>query len=238
MNLKDITIFENENLIVLNKPAGLLSIPDRTQSAPSLKDHLKEKFGNIFTVHRLDRDTSGVIVFAKNESAHKSLSLQFEHRSTKKIYSGLVSGRPPEDAGVVEEAIADHYSQKGMMMISAKGKPALTHYQTIESFKHYSWLEFEIFTGRTHQIRLHAKHLGCPIVCDNLYGDGKPVLLSSIKRNFKLSKNADEERPVLNRLALHAARLSIAIDGNEVMEFEAPLPKDLRALLQQLKKWN
>lgn len=231
-------LFENDDFIVLDKPSGLLSIPDRTQSEPSLKDMLLEKYSNIFTVHRLDRDTSGVIVFAKHEVSHKHLSQQFEERSTQKIYYGLVTGKLGNAGGVIDEPIAEHYSHKGTMMISAKGKPSVTEYETEESFKAYTWVRFRILTGRTHQVRVHSKHLGHPIACDDIYGDGKPILLSSIKRQFKLSKLAEEERPLLNRLALHASQLSfMGLDDRE-HQFEAPLPKDLRALLQQLAKWN
>jgi 23S rRNA pseudouridine1911/1915/1917 synthase len=236
--ISSITIFENDDFIVLNKPSGMLSIPDRTQSQPSLKDLLIEKLGGIFTVHRLDRDTSGVIVFAKNETTHKYLSQQFEDRSTQKTYNGLVSGKLAEPTGVIDEPIAEHYSQKGMMMTSDKGKPSVTEYKLLEQFRSYSWMQFHILTGRTHQIRVHMKHLGHPIACDELYGDPKPILLSSFKKKFNLAKSADEERPILNRLALHAAQLSFKdIDQNQ-QTFEATPPKDLRALLQQLRKWN
>ena len=186
----------------------MLSIPDRTQSQPSLKDHLVEKLGGIFTVHRLDRDTSGVIVFAKNESTHKYLSQQFEDRSTKKIYNGLVSGKLEQPAGIIDEAIAEHHSQKGVMTINAQGKSSVTEYALLEQFRAFSWMQFHILTGRTHQIRVHMKHLGHPIACDELYGDGKSILLSSFKKKFNLAKSADEERPLLNRLALHAAQLT------------------------------
>ncbi|MBS1564463.1 MAG: RluA family pseudouridine synthase [Bacteroidetes bacterium] len=231
-------LFENDDFVVIDKPAGLLSIPDRTQSEPSLKDILLDKYGAIFTVHRLDKFTSGVIVFARNEESHKHLSQQFEERSTRKIYNGLVMGQPPQESGVIEVPITEHYSQKGLRMTADKGKPAITEYEVLESFRQFSWMQFHILTGRTHQIRVHMKHLGHPIVCDDLYGDGKPVLLSSFKRRFKLSKNEEEERPILGRLALHAAQLSFKDREENQQQFEAPLPKDLRALLQQLRKNN
>lgn len=236
--IASITIFENDDFIVLNKPSGMLSIPDRTQSQPSLKDFLIEKLGGIFTVHRLDRDTSGIIVFAKNEVAHKYLSQQFENRSTEKIYNGLVLGKMEAANGIIDEPIAEHYSQKGMMMVSDKGKPSTTEYALLEQFRAFSWMQFHILTGRTHQIRVHMKHLGHPLACDELYGDAKPILLSAFKKKFNLAKNAEEERPLLNRLALHAARLSFKGPDNTDYSFEAPLPKEMRALLQQLKKWN
>src|SRR4051812_11045983 len=114
IKLSTLTIFENDDFIALNKPPGVLSIPDRIQSQPSLKDNLIEEYGQIFTVHRLDRDTSGVIVFAKNEETHRHLSLQFENRLTDKNYSGIVSGTLPQSAGLIDVAIAEHPHKKGM----------------------------------------------------------------------------------------------------------------------------
>ncbi len=103
----------------------------------------------------------------------------------------------------------------------------------------YSWIRFQIHTGRTHQIRVHMKDIGHPIVCDQLYGDGQPVLLSMLKhKKFKLSKNEEEERPLLNRLALHAFQLSFNDQNCKNIFLEAPLPKDLRATLNQLQKWK
>jgi 23S rRNA pseudouridine1911/1915/1917 synthase len=232
----DWIIYEDENLIALNKPSGLLSIPDREGKDISLKKLLIEKYGGIFTVHRLDRDTSGLIVFAKNEETHKHLSQQFEERQTEKIYMGLVLGSLAEKKGSIDAPIAEHPVKKGLMNVYRKGKESLTDYEVIEDFKIFSWVRFQIHTGRTHQIRVHAKHIGNPIVCDDLYGDGKPVLLSSLKHKFNLSKNELEERPILNRLALHAFSLQFINTNGEKIKLEAPLPKDLRALLQQLRK--
>ena len=236
MRLSDWIIYEDENLIALNKPSGLLSIPDREGKDISLKKLLIEKYGNIFTVHRLDKDTSGLIVFAKNEIAHKHLSQQFEERQTEKIYLGLVLGSPAEKKGTIDAPIAEHPGKKGLMTVYRKGKESITDYEVLEDFKIFSWIQFQIHTGRTHQVRVHAKHIGHPVVCDELYGDGKPILLSSLKHKFKLSKNELEERPILSRLALHALSLQFATTKEEILKLEAPLPKDLRALLQQLRK--
>jgi len=236
IKIADLIISETEDLIVLNKPSGLLSIPDREGKDTSLKKLLIEKYGNIFTVHRLDRGTSGLIVFAKNEETHKHLSQQFEERQTEKIYLGLVIGSLSEKKGSIDAPIAEHPAKKGLMNVYRKGKESLTDYEVLEDFKIFSWLQFQIQTGRTHQIRVHAKHIGHPIVCDDLYGDGKPILLSSLKHKFKLSKNELEERPILNRLALHALSLKFENANAEMTKLEAPLPKDLRALLQQLRK--
>jgi 23S rRNA pseudouridine955/2504/2580 synthase/23S rRNA pseudouridine1911/1915/1917 synthase len=233
------TIFENEDFIVLNKASGSLSIPDRTQSAESLKDHLQKKFGKIFTVHRLDKDTSGLIVFAKNEQTHKFLSSIFEDRKVEKYYLGLVQGILPEKKGTIDEPIAEHPAKNGRMVIYKKGKPSQTDYDVKDEFGFCSLLHFRIHTGRTHQIRVHMKHLGHSLLCDELYGSPDPVFLSSIKRNFKKSGPIDEEeKPLLSRLALHAQRLIFNDSEDQKHEFEAPLPRDMKALIQQLKKWR
>lgn len=234
--ISDLIISETQDWIALNKPPGLLSIPDREGKDISLKRILIEKYGNIFTVHRLDKDTSGLIVFAKNDEAHRHLSQQFEERQTEKIYLGLALGSLAEKKGNIDAPIAEHPARKGLMTVYRKGKESLTDYEVLEDFNIFSWVQFQIHTGRTHQIRVHAKHIGHPIVCDELYGDGKPVLLSSLKHKFKLSKNELEERPILDRLALHALSLQFVNTNGETIKLEAPLPKDLKALLQQLRK--
>ena len=236
MKLTDWTLFENDDLIALNKPSGLLSIPDREGKEVSLKKLLQDKYERIFTVHRLDKDTSGLIVFAKNEAAHKHLSVQFEERQTEKIYLGLVIGSPVSPNGSIDSPIAEHPVKRGTMVINRKGKEALTDYEVLKSFGIYSWVKFRIHTGRTHQIRVHMKEMGHPIVADEVYGDGKPVLLSSFKSKFKLSKDVEEERPIMGRLALHAWQLKITDLSGKLLELEAEIPKDMRATLQQLEK--
>jgi 23S rRNA pseudouridine1911/1915/1917 synthase len=235
MRLDDLIVTEDEHLVAINKPAGLLTIPAREGSEISLKSLLQQKYGNIFTVHRLDKETSGLVVFAKHETSHKLLSQLFEGRDVEKFYQGLVIGKPVSEEGSIEGAIMEHPARKGMMVINRKGKPSHTDYKVVESFKAFSWMQFQIHTGRTHQIRVHMKDIGHPIVCDELYGDGKPILISSIKRNYKLSKDELEERPILNRLGLHSWRLRFKLYDKEYV-LEAEVPKDLRALLQQLRK--
>lgn len=233
-NLK--IIFENDDLVAINKPAGLLTIPDREQSEKSLKEMLTEIYGTIFTVHRLDKDTSGLVIFAKNEQAHKYLSRLFEERKVEKYYLGIVTGSPEEKKGMIDAPISEHPLRKGLMVVHRNGKPSQTGYEVLDSNKYFSLVSFQLHTGRTHQIRLHAKHIGHPLACDLFYGDGKPILLSSIKKKFKLSKHDEEERPMINRLALHSYKLLFEdMQGNNLV-LTAEMPKEFNALLQQLKK--
>ncbi|XZF16693.1 RluA family pseudouridine synthase [Chitinophagaceae bacterium MMS25-I14] len=233
------TLYEDDDLIVVNKPSGLLVVPDRFDvTLPYLRKLLEEKLKQqVYVVHRLDRDTSGVICLAKNEATHRYLSLLFQEHDVLKLYAGLVHGRVTPEQGSIDAPIIAHPANNGKMITARKGKPSLTDYRVVEQWPLYSLLQFQIHTGRTHQIRVHMQSIGHPIVCDELYGDGKPFLLSSIKRKYRLSEKEEEERPLLNRLALHAYRLGfVKEDGKEVIA-EAPLPKDIAACVNQLNKW-
>jgi 23S rRNA pseudouridine1911/1915/1917 synthase len=234
MKLPEI-LFENQAFVALNKPAGLLSVPDRTQSVPSLKDLLIEKYGNIFTVHRLDRETSGVIVYAKTAEAHQHLSVIFQDRQVEKVYYGIVWGVPSSPSGLIELPMLEHPGKNGTMVVNRKGKAAATGFEVMENFGKYSLLKFNLFTGRTHQIRVHMKETGHPILCDPLYGDGKPFLVSSLKKNYKIAEFEDE-KPILSRLALHSAKLSFTDSDDNRFTPEADMPKDMRALLSQMRK--
>ena len=238
MNVKNASvIFENEDFIAINKSAGMLTIPDRhDETQLSLYKILQQQYGKIFIVHRLDRDTSGLVLFAKNEATHKYLSQLFEQRNIEKIYLGIIRGSLPDKKGIVNEPIGEHPTLKGVMTITRKGKPSLTDYEVLEDYGIYSLVQFDIHSGRTHQIRVHMKSTGHPVAIDPVYGDGKPILLSSFKRKYKLSLHDEEERPLMNRLALHSYKLNFKDQHNNNHSLEAPLPKDMKALLQQLKK--
>lgn len=232
-------IYEDEELIIVNKPSGLRVIPDRfDQSLPSLNRLLEARHGSkIWVVHRLDKDTSGVICFAKNEHSHRYLSMLFQDHNIGKFYAGLVSGIVIPSEGRIESAIGEHPAVFGKMTVSKKGKLAVTDYKVVEQWPLYSLVQFQIHTGRTHQIRVHMQSIGHPIVCDELYGDGKPFLLSGIKKKYNLSKKEEVEKPLMNRLALHAYRLQfLKEDGTEIIA-EAPIPKDIAACVKQLNKW-
>ena len=197
---------------------------------------LQDKYGTIFTVHRLDKDTSGLVIFAKNETSHKYLSKLFEDRKVEKYYLGIVIGSPENKTGMIDAPISEHPLHKGLMAVHRNGKPSQTSYEVLEANRYFSLVSFQLHTGRTHQIRVHAKNIGHPLAFDTMYGDGKPVLLSSFKKKFKLSKHDEEERPMINRLALHSYKLSFKDMNGKPLNLEAEMPKEFRALMQQLKK--
>lgn len=245
MQLSKHIIFENDDYIAVNKPAGLLSIPDRHNDLlPSLSRWLEQRYGNIFVIHRLDKDTSGVIVFAKNESAHKFLSSQFQSRYAEKHYLGLVAGQLMQKEGAIDAPIMEHPVKKGKMMIvreqhgkqMKKGKPALTTFRVMESFSLYTLLDLQIFTGRTHQIRVHLQSIGHPIAMDEVYGNAAPFYLSFIKKKYRVGKSQEEEKPLMSRMALHAIKLAFKDKNGEKRILEAPLPKDFQAVVNQLRK--
>lgn len=231
----------DEDLVVVNKPAGMLSIPDRfILDKPNLVQALQAQYGEIWVVHRLDRETSGIICFARNEAAHRHLNAQFQARTVDKIYAVLVDGRPLPPQGRIEKPIAPHPTLPGKMVVSPQGKYALTLYEVVDTFKAFSLVHANIRTGRTHQIRVHFTAIGHPLAVDPLYGKRRAFLLSELKRqNFNLSKLAEAERPLMERLTLHAARLALDHPrSGEKLQWDCSPPKDFRALLHQLEKWG
>jgi 23S rRNA pseudouridine955/2504/2580 synthase/23S rRNA pseudouridine1911/1915/1917 synthase len=233
-------LFEDEDLVIVNKPSGVLSIPDRfNASKPNLLAQLKVRYPHIFVVHRLDAETSGIICFAKHEQAHQHLNLQFEHRTVEKIYLALADGKIMQDNGTIDAGIEPHPTVKGKMITSKRGKPSLTLFQVVERFKHFTLVEANLKTGRTHQVRVHFASIGHSLAVDTLYGKRTELFLSEVKLNrFNLGK-FQEERPIMNRTTLHAHRLKLKHPTQEVdLEWTAPPPKDFRALLQQLEKWG
>lgn len=218
----------------------MLSIPDRFGNKESLAGLLQQQFGKIFIVHRLDRETSGILCFARNEAAHRNLSLQMEHHTADKFYHALLDGVLHQDEGEIDKPIGEHPGIPGKMMVTSSGKPSLTFYRVLERFQHFTLVEAQIRTGRTHQIRVHFQSLGYPLAIDALYGRREKFLLSEIKgKKYKSGKYTDEERPMMERSSLHASRLRLdhPVSG-ERMEFRAELPKDFAAVLNQLRKWG
>lgn len=222
-------IFENDDLIVVNKPAGMVVHPAAGHASGTLVnaalgyDPDMEGIGGEERpglVHRLDKETSGLIVLAKNEQAHNWLQDQFRLREVEKTYLALVDGKPPTPAGRVEAPIGRDPSHRKKMAIvrPGKGREAVSEYKTVESFSAHTLLEFHPHTGRTHQIRLHCQFLGCPIVGDTVYGRRNPSV--DIRRHF-----------------LHAFRLKIILPNDtKPRTFEAEMPDELKQVLEELKR--
>ncbi|MCP9235891.1 RluA family pseudouridine synthase [Lewinella sp. JB7] len=232
-------LHQDDHLIVVDKPADVLTVPDRHDpDLPNLKHLLAERFGNIIPVHRLDRPTTGVLVFARTPEAHRSLSMQFEARDVEKVYLALVDGNPEPEEGTIDEPIAPHPSKVGQMMVTNRnGKFARTDYKVMETLGRFSLVGVQIFTGRTHQIRVHLAYIGHPLIVDSFYGKRTEFLLSEVKgRRYNKGKH-EVERPLLSRVPLHASRLGFTHPVTEEwMHFQVDLPKDMRAMVKQLGK--
>jgi 23S rRNA pseudouridine1911/1915/1917 synthase len=220
-------LFENDDLLVIDKPAGMVVHPAAGHFGgtlvnavlghdPDLEGVGDEQRPGI--VHRLDKDTSGLIVVAKNDSAHRELQRQFKAREVQKYYVALLDGHPPSATGRIEAAIGrDLHNRKQMAIVpNDRGRMAVTEYKVTARYPEHALVEAHLLTGRTHQLRLHFAYLKCPIVGDTVYGRRTPSL--PLRRHF-----------------LHAARLTLTLPGTgQPMTFEAPLPPELLAVLQHL----
>lgn len=232
-------IYHDEAVIIVNKPPNYLSIPDRySPQLPNVLGFLKNRFEEVFTVHRIDKPTSGIMCFAKTAEAHRHLSDQFQNRTVQKVYVALIDGKPLKKTGIIDKPIAQNKINSSRMIIAERGKQSITHYKVIEEFRDFALVEADIKTGRTHQIRVHFQSMGHPLAIDELYGKREVLYLSEIKANYKLSK-FENERPLMSRTTLHANRLTMNHPiTNERMHFEAPLHKDFAAIVRQLQKWS
>ena len=231
-------LYEDEFLVAINKPAGMLSIPDRFDTMlPSLSGLLKQRYGSIFIIHRLDRETSGVILFAKDADTHRMMNEQFESHETRKQYFAVVEGIIPNDHDSITLPISPDNRRLGAMRIDqTRGKESRTDFTVVKRFKHFSSVDIVLHTGRQHQIRVHFSAIGHPVVGDSLYGKTKEFFLSSLKKNYK---SHGPEKPLIARTALHAEQLSFKHPAkNDPMTISAPLPKDISALINQLEKWG
>ena len=220
-------LFENQDILVVNKPAGMVVHPSAGHKTGTLVHGLLahipdlEGIGGVKRpgiVHRLDKETSGVLIIAKNDGAHRFLQEQFKQRKVKKTYLALVDSKPPTPTGRIEAAIGRDTSHRQRMAIvpENKGRMAISEYKTIQSFTNHTLLQINIHTGRTHQIRLHMAFLNCPVVGDRIYGYKNPSL--PVKRHM-----------------LHAKSLVINLpDGTQKASFEAPLPNDFQNVIERL----
>ena len=221
--LPPVVVFEDDHFLVVHKPAGWNTHAPAPHAGEGIYEWLKHReprWARLSILHRLDKETSGLIVLAKNERAHRWLQDQFRLRTVEKTYLALVDGKPPTPTGRVEASIGRDPSHRKKMAIvpAGKGRESVSEYMTLESFKEHTLLEFHPHTGRTHQIRLHCQFLGCPIVGDSIYG--KKSLTVDIKRHF-----------------LHAAKLKIVLPNETSPRvFEAELPAELMLVMEEVRR--
>jgi RluA family pseudouridine synthase len=243
-------VFEDEHLLALDKPSGLLTSPDRYDpNRPNLMKLLHAGIAEakpwarergltyLSNAHRLDFETSGIILLAKNKEMLVQLADLFGAEKPVKKYVALVQGAPVEDEFEIDAKLAPHPVRLGMMRVDPKnGKKSLTKFSVLEKFSRWTWMRCEPLTGRTHQIRIHLRHAGVPIVGDELYG-GKPLWLSRLKPGYRL-KPGREERPLLARVALHAEQLELKHPAtSELVSITAPWPKDLTVAVKYLRQF-
>jgi 23S rRNA pseudouridine1911/1915/1917 synthase len=241
-------VYEDETLTVVNKPPGMVTHPAKGNWQGTLVNALQFHYDSLSTlagenrpgiVHRLDRDTTGLLVVVKNDLAHRRLALQFELREVHKEYLALVYGVPERDSDYVERPIGFHPLSREKMAIRTLqdgGKPAVTYYEVAERFRGHALVRCMPETGRTHQIRVHLAAAGAPVLNDPLYGDPEErLLLSNLKSRYK---GREEERPLISRPALHASDLSILHPATGApVAIHAPMPKDFEVAIKYLRKF-
>lgn len=228
--LKEAIIFENDDYLVINKPSGISSLEDRTLPI-SLIDELRKEYPEATLCHRLDKETSGCLIAAKHAEAYREAAIQFEKRTVSKLYHAFVEGAVSLEDKAVDLPIVKKVN--GTAMCAQGGRPALTHFTSIENFGHYTLLECRPLTGRFHQIRVHLASMKTPIAADTLYG-GKLPYLSSMVRKYKPSSR--EENPMLKRFALHAYQIEFEGLKGDKITVEAPYPADLATFHKLLAK--
>jgi 23S rRNA pseudouridine1911/1915/1917 synthase len=242
-------LFEDDALVAVNKPAGLATIPGRGEDDSVLESLAKQlnlpcegsADPRVRVVLRLDKETSGVLLFAKHVDAQRHLSHQFQNNTIEKEYLAIVSGRPQGDAGEIDAALAPHPASPKRMAVSKRGRPARTLWRVEAQYRDFALLRVFPKTGKTHQIRVHLAHIGLPLAIDPLYNPPREnaaigLMLSQFKRGYRESRG-QEEKPLIGRLTLHAEKLRFGHPNESSVELLAPLPKDFRAALNMLSKY-
>lgn len=246
-------LYEDDAIIVVDKRAGMIVHPAKGHWEGTLASALAHHFGALSSrggptrpgiIHRLDRETSGVIVVAKNDQAHDALAAQFKSREVKKEYLAIVLGVPDRDRDVVDEPIGDHPTNREKKAIRREdpaARQAVTVFETVERFVGYSLVRALPRTGRTHQIRIHLTHIRHPVLCDKLYGGGRTKITElDLIPAARIGKNDQATAAnLLVRHALHAHRLTITNPTTGQLQlFEAPLHADMENTLATLRKWR
>lgn len=238
---KDLILFENENLIIVNKPPFLSSLDERSrhneagEGEVNLLRLARQYCPDAQICHRLDKETSGILIIAKNPETYRHVSMQFEHRKVGKRYHAIISGTHVFNNLEVNLPIMN-VGNKNVAINRQEGKRAETVFNSVKFYKHYTLVECRPITGRMHQIRIHLASQRACIAGDDLYG-GQPVYLSEIKRAYRIGKD-QEEQPIMKRFALHARQITFKINDTDEMTFEAPYPKDFATLIKLLDKFD
>lgn len=228
-------IHEDEDLIVINKPPFVASLDEREGGDINILRLAKKYCPDAQVCHRLDKETSGILLIAKNPETYRAVSIEFEKRRVDKIYHAVIEGRHVFEDLRVDLPILNQ-GNKNVSIDRYNGKPAETIFNSLRYYKHYTLVQCKPITGRMHQIRIHLATQRAAIVNDEMYR-GKPIYLSQIKkRGFSMGKDK-EEQPIIRRFALHARAVSFTIHG-KAYAFEAEYPKDFATLLKQLEKFD
>lgn len=232
-------VFEDEHLIAFDKPSGLLVAPDRwDKTRENLMDQIHQRLSpDCFNAHRLDRDTSGIILCARKKEILRPLVRLFESRAMAKEYVAVVSGGPADDRGTIALALAEDPLHPGRMITNSNGKHSETEYEVVERWRRFAFVRLHPLTGRTHQLRVHMAAVGCPILCDPIYGGNRKLFLSRIKPGYKFKRDRDE-LPMIRRLALHAAglRFQHPVTGAEV-DIRSPMPHEFEVGMKYLRRY-
>jgi 23S rRNA pseudouridine1911/1915/1917 synthase len=241
-------LYSDPQITAIAKPAGLATVPGRGETDSAIESlarqlnlpHTGRIDPRVRPVHRLDKETSGVLLFALTVPAQRHLSHQFQNNNVRKEYLALVHGQPADDAGTIDAPLAPHSANPRRMTVFKHGRPAQTQWQVEERFRLFTLLRVFPRTGKTHQIRVHLKHIGLPLAVDLLYappprGSETGLFLSQFKRGYR-AKSGRPERPLIGRLTLHAQRLTFTHPDGQILTVEAPLSKDFQASLNQLRR--
>ena len=235
-------VFEDADIVVVDKKSGVSVLPERwDRDVANLLEEAASRWPGVTAVHRIDKETSGLLLLAKTPVAVRSLQLAFEQHQIGKVYHALVSGRPSWDTLVCEEPLLIDADRHHRSVVTRPGAPEAKRCQStftvLERFRTCSLVAVQLQTGRTHQIRAHATHLGHPLIGDHLYGGPTELRLSTIKSGWRGDRF--EEKPLIERVALHAFRLYFhhPLD-HRARDFTAEYPKDLRATVAQLRRWS
>lgn len=228
-------LYQDSQIIAVNKPPGISVTADRTGKM-NLLEYLRLQLNSeekLKIIHRLDKETSGIIILAKDTDAQRKFSQYFETGQVIKIYLAIITGFPSETSGIIDAPIGENRKNAQMMEVDFKnGKEAQTKWELVANFTGCSLIAARPLTGRTHQIRVHFHYAGMPLAVDPLYGSNKAIMLSSFKADYRLGKY-EEEKPLIDRLTLCAYELKI-----ENLELIAPLEKKFKAAIKMLTKYN